>query len=237
MILFNTIGRPVEWLRERVAHGLTRLHVTPNVLTLFGLCVSAAAGAAFALGHFRWAVAAIILSSAFDMLDGSVARITRKASRFGALLDSTIDRYNDAVICAGIIVHYLLARETRPVMLTTSVLVGSLLISYARARAESLIESCKVGFFERGERLVTLMIGALFHNMSASLWILAVLTHWTVLVRVHHTWRTLSGRPAPAANTLTGQLYHLLFWDFNRGSIQFDIMALATALSSAFLRL
>jgi CDP-diacylglycerol--glycerol-3-phosphate 3-phosphatidyltransferase len=236
MILWKTVGEPVDFLRTRLAGGLARLGILPGILTFLGFPVSLGAAFLFAWGQFRWAAAAILLACALDMLDGSVARAAGKTSRLGAFLDSSIDRYSDAAIFGGVIVHYLLSGNTSMVLLGGSALVGALLVSYTRARAECFIESCKVGFFERGERLAMLMLGAFFANMPTAFWILATLTHWTVLVRIHHTWRTLSGRTVPSSNTLGGQLYHIVFWDFDRGSIQFDVLATAAGLCSAFLK-
>lgn len=224
MILSRIVVEPVERLRAAVARALARLGITPHALTLIGLLLTVGAGALFALGHFRWAAATIVLASAFDLLDGSVARITGKTSRFGAFLDSTLDRYSDTAIFIGLIVHYVRAPSTPAVLSAALAMVGSLLVSYTRARAECFIDSCKVGFFERPERLVAVILGAFAGSMPAALWVLAILTHWTVIVRIHHTWRTLRGRPTPPANTFTGKLYHIIFWDFNRGSIQYDVV-------------
>lgn len=237
MILLKAIGEPIEKLRKIVASGLVRIGVTPNVLTVIGFLINIGAGGFFAFGHFGWAVVMIIFSSAFDMLDGSVARLSGKTSHFGAFFDSSLDRYGDIAIFGGVIVHFLRAGNDLLVILGIASLLGSLLISYTRARAECFIASCKVGFFERGERLVTLMCSAVTGNMAAALWILAILTQWTVIVRIHHTWRTLTGRPVPPTNTFNGQLYHILFWDFRRKSIQFDIMALTTAACALWLPL
>jgi CDP-diacylglycerol--glycerol-3-phosphate 3-phosphatidyltransferase len=236
MILLNAIGWPFEWLREVLARGLVRIGASPNVLTLVGLVCNIGAGVLFAVGEFRWAVGAIVLASAFDMLDGSVARLSGKAGKFGAFFDSSIDRYNDAVVFAGVIVYYLNAGDRLAVLLGLSALIGSQVISYTRARAECFIDSCKVGFFERGERLVTLMLGAFFYNMRTALWILAVLTHLTVLVRIQYTMRKLSGKPVPPKDTLKGTLYHLVFWDYDRGSLPFDIAASAVAACCIFWR-
>jgi len=236
MILAKTVIEPLDVLRTALARGLARLGILPGTLTLLGLPVSLASAVLFARGHFRWGATAILLSGACDLLDGSVARLTGRTSHFGAFLDSSIDRYSDAVVYAGVIFYYLGEGEPLQVYLGVSALVGALLVSYTRARAECLIESCRVGFFERPERLVLLMLGAFFHHMLTALWILGTLTHWTVLGRIHHTWRTLSGRTAPPSNTLRGQLYHILFWDFDRGSIQFDVLATVVALCGAFLK-
>ncbi len=236
MILHDTIAREMRKLRDGVARSLDRVGVSPNLLTVVGLLVNIGAGTLLALGHFRWAALTIAFAATFDTLDGALARVSGKTSPFGAFLDSTVDRYSDTVLFAGLIVHYLQAAQISAVLLGVSALVGSLLVSYTRARAECLIPSCEVGFFQRCERLVALILAALVGHMLTGLWILATLTHWTVLVRVHHTRRTITGRPAPPANTVTGQLYHIVFWDFHRDSLQYDITALVLALCIVLLK-
>jgi CDP-diacylglycerol--glycerol-3-phosphate 3-phosphatidyltransferase len=140
----------------------------------------------------------------FDMLDGQVARLRGRVTRFGAFFDSVIDRYSDIIVYVGIMVFY--ARDTEKhstllVALTGLALVGSVMVSYSRARAESLDIACKVGFLERPERVVLLIVGSLteigpasnpfLHKMPQVLWVLAALSHWTVVHRVYHTWREL----------------------------------------------
>ena len=236
MILHEIVSGPVKRLREGIARALARIGVSPDLLTVLGLLVNIGAGALLALGYFRWAALIILFAGAFDTLDGALARVSGTTSPFGAFLDSTVDRYSDMVLFAGLIVHYLQAGQMRPVVLAVSALAGSLLVSYTRARAECLIPSCEVGFLQRGERIVLLILAGLVGNMLTALWILATLTHWTVLVRVHHTRRTIAGRAVRAANTVTGQIYHIVFWDFRRDSVQFDIAALAVALCVVLLR-
>ena len=226
MIFFRTVVVPFEWLRLRAGVGLARLGVSPNVITLLGLPVYATAGLLFACKQFSLAAIVLCFAGLTDVLDGAVARVSGRVTRFGAFLDSTVDRYCDAAVFGGIIYYYLSEGEPLQVCLGISALVGSLAISYARARAECFISSCRVGFFERPERLVILVLGALFHHMLIALWILGTLTHWTVLARVAYTRRMLSARPAPKTNTFFGQLYHILLWDFNRGSLQYDLLAI-----------
>jgi CDP-diacylglycerol--glycerol-3-phosphate 3-phosphatidyltransferase len=269
MLLFHSIGRPFQWLRERVGRGVARLGITPNALTLLGLPVNVAAGVLFACGHFRWAVAVIVLAGAFDMLDGTVARITGKTSEAGAFLDSSVDRYNDAALFGGVIIWYLRTDQVLMAALGVSALVGSELISYARARAECFIERCKVGFFERGERIVTLMLSAFFNQGRAAMWILGILTHYTVFVRIHYAVARLNegqagGRrreaggtaeearaPAevsavPSAFSLQPSAFRapasslsyirrLIFWDFDRGSLEFDVAAIVFAACAIWL--
>jgi CDP-diacylglycerol--glycerol-3-phosphate 3-phosphatidyltransferase len=143
----------------------------------------------------------LIFAALLDILDGQVARLRGRVTRFGAFFDSVLDRYSDIIVYVGIMVFYARAQAERSMLLVTVTglaLVGSVLVSYARARAESLNIACKVGFLERPERLVLLIIGSLtatgdpsnpfLHKMPQVLWVLAVLAHWTVVHRIYHTW-------------------------------------------------
>ena len=235
MLLLKSIGQPVQWLRERVGRGLAALGVTPNALTLLGLPINVGAGVLFACGHFRWAVMVIVFACAFDMLDGTVARITGKVTDSGAFLDSSVDRYNDAALFGGLIIWYLRTDQDLMAVLAVSSLLGAQLISYTRARAECFIETCKVGFFERGERIVTLMLSAFFNQGRAAMWILGILTHYTVMVRMHYAVARLNGKPVPPRKTLRGRLYHFIFWDFDRGTLEFDAAALLVAACAIWL--
>ena len=138
------------------------------------------------------------------MLDGQVARLRGRATRFGAFFDSVMDRYSDVIVYVGIMVFYAgdtASHSTLLVALTGLALVGSVMISYSRARAESLDIACKVGFLERPERVVLLIVGSIteigplsnpfLHKMPQVLWVLAVLSHWTVVHMVYHTWREM----------------------------------------------
>lgn len=230
MILFQTIGRPFESLRDWVAGGVARLGVHPNVLTALGLPVHVAVGALFATGHLLAAALGILAGAACDMLDGAVARVSGKVTKAGAVLDSTIDRYSDAAVFGGVMVWCLRAGNGVAATLAGSALVGAFAVSYIRARAECVIERCKVGFFERPERLACLLVGALFGNLVTALWILGIGVHWTAAGRLTHALRTLRGRGENG-----GFLYRLFIWDFDRGSLAFDLLASALALACILL--
>ena len=148
----------------------------------------------------------IIGAGLFDMVDGRVARRTNQVTVFGAFFDSVIDRYSDVVLFFGILVFYARSNHLRYVVLTAFVMVTSLMVSYTRARAEALIGQCKVGFMERPERIVLIILGALFQwagVMAPVLWVLAVLSTITVVHRIQYTyWNTKHLSPAgeePAA--------------------------------------
>ena len=176
----------------RVLTGLVRLltlsGVHPNALTLIGLVVNGVAAWILARGEFLYGGLAILCAAVFDLTDGAVARNANKVTRFGGFLDSVMDRYSDLVLLTGLLVHYARIDRFSYIVLTAIVMIGTVLVSYSRARSENLIPSCKVGFMERPERIVLLIIGALFDRMAAVLWVLAVLSNLTVVHRIAHTW-------------------------------------------------
>ena len=134
----------------------------------------------------------VIFAGIFDIVDGEVARRTKRVTKFGAFFDSVIDRYSDLLLLLGLIGWFARINRLQYVWLTGLCLIGSVLTSYTRARAESLIPACKVGFLERPERIVLLVIGALTDRMAAALWVMAILSNWTVSQRIWYTWRELS---------------------------------------------
>lgn len=209
-----SIGRGAGRIINAMVQGLARSRINPNLLTVTGVLINVFSGVLFGLGQFFWAGVVLIVANLFDMLDGQVARRTGQVTRFGGFLDSTLDRVSDMAAFVGLMTFY--ARDTElhstlNVLLAGLAMVGSVLVSYAAARAESLIEKCDVGFLRRPERVVLLIIGALsthpssesiFANrMPAVLWILAVGSFWTFAYRVYHTWRELNrvGTEEPAA--------------------------------------
>ena len=171
---------------------LSKLRIHPNILTLIGLLINVVATVLFAKGLFFWAGLVIIFAGLFDIVDGEVARRTGRVTKFGAFFDSVIDRYSDMVLLLGLMIWYAKLVRIFYVSLTGLVLMGSVLTSYTRARAESLIPACKVGFLERPERIVLLIIGALTNRMAAVLWVMAILSNWTVFQRIWYTWREAS---------------------------------------------
>lgn len=187
----NAIGRGGKFLLDQIVGTLSRFRVNPNILTFTGVLISFWAAFEFGYGAFTKAGFVIILAGLFDMLDGEVARVTRSVSKFGAFYDSVIDRYSDVILLQGLIVYYARKQMLGYVVLVGVVVMGAVLTSYSRARAESLIHSCKIGFMERPERIVLLIIGALSNRMEAVMWILAVLGNWTVIVRIYYTWKEL----------------------------------------------
>jgi CDP-diacylglycerol--glycerol-3-phosphate 3-phosphatidyltransferase len=181
---------------RRIVHGLALTRISPNALTFFGLVINTGAAVLFGFAGadnqarmFRWAAATIIGAGIFDMVDGRVARATGQVTQFGAFFDSVIDRYSDLALFFGLLVYYARAGRFFYIVLVAVVMTGSVMVSYTRARAESLIGSCKVGFMERPERIVLVIIGALFNRMAPVLWVIAVLSNITVVHRILYTYQ------------------------------------------------
>lgn len=202
-MISDVIGRGGKFILDQIVRGLTRFHINPNVLTFTGVVISFCAAWQFGHGHFRLGALIVIIAGLFDMLDGAVARDSGSESRFGAFYDSVIDRYSDIILLQGLIVWYARQQMLEYVVLVGVVLMGAVMTSYTRARAESLIQTCKVGFMERPERIVLLIIGGLANRMEAVLWVLAVLGNWTVINRIYYTWKELP-KPQKATSTNTG---------------------------------
>src|SRR5437660_535980 len=181
-VVFGTaINRIVRWL------ALSKIH--PNVLTFLGLLINIWAAWLFARGSFTWAGVVVIGAGLFDMVDGRVARATDQVTRFGGFFDSVMDRYSDLALYMGLLVYYASINRFFYIVLTAIVMTGSVMISYTRARAENAIPKCKVGFLERPERVVLIILRALLDRMAAVLWVIAVLSNLTVVHRMIYTYR------------------------------------------------
>jgi CDP-diacylglycerol--glycerol-3-phosphate 3-phosphatidyltransferase len=163
----------------------------PNLLTLLGFFSTLVASWLILKGFWLSAGLAIILSGLFDLLDGVIARNLGKATIFGSFFDSVMDRYSDLLLLLALSIHYLREGNSGLVILTSMVAIGTALIPYVRAKAESLRISCHIGLMERAERIILLSLGALLNWMEPVLWILAILTHFTVLQRIYYVWRQL----------------------------------------------
>jgi len=195
------IGDGAGWLLKHVVTGLAATGITPNMFTFFALGVNSCAAALFAMGQFRAAAASLFLAAFLDMADGQVARRVGMVTQFGAFLDSTLDRYSDLALYMGLVVYYTLIGRNQYMVLAAVAMASSFMVSYSRARAESLIPLCKVGFMERPERLVLLILGGAFNRMAPALWVIATISTLTVIHRVFYTWQELrAGRSLPEAN-------------------------------------
>ena len=188
-MITERIGQVCQVPLNAIVRAFVWSGITPNILTFMGFVINLVAAYLFAYGYFRWAACVIIFAGLFDMLDGRVARISNRVTPFGGFLDSVLDRYSDLSLLIGLLVFYGRINRFWYVTLVAVGMIGSVMVSYTRARAENLIPSCKVGFLERPERVVLFIIGALFDRMAPVLWIIAVLSNLTVIHRVVHTWR------------------------------------------------
>jgi len=200
MTFTGAIGRACLFPLRAIIALCVALRIHPNVLTLTGVIINGAAGWALAVGRFGLAGWIMLVANIFDFIDGKVADELKLSSRFGGFWDSVMDRFSDLFILTGLI--YLYATLGRPdyVLIAALTLTFSVMTSYTRARAESIIPLCKVGFMERPERIVLFMIGAFTNRMAAVLWVILVLSVLTVLDRIYFTWRELrsDNRELPA---------------------------------------
>src|SRR5438105_14893675 len=192
LLVFTT--RFQDWVRARARQLvplLRLLRVTPNMLTLVGLVISAGAGLLVAIGQLVPGGVVLLLAGAFDILDGAVARVTGKVYRYGAFLDSTTDRYAEGFTYMGLLWYFIFnGHHTVEPMLVIAALTGSLLVSYVRARAQSLGFVCDGGLLARPERVVFTVLGLLVPPLLLPiLWILAVLTNITAVQRIWFVWR------------------------------------------------
>jgi CDP-diacylglycerol--glycerol-3-phosphate 3-phosphatidyltransferase len=182
--LFASLKPAALSILRPLTGALIRGHVHPNTLTFLGLSISCAAAAAFATGSLVWAASLVLVSGLFDMLDGAVARESRRVSRYGAFLDSSIDRYAEIVLFAGILWRF--REEPWTAVATLAAAAGSLMVSYTKARAEGLGGEVSGGLMQRPERVVLLALGAYFgeHGLRVVMWILAILTNVTSVQRM-----------------------------------------------------
>ena len=185
-----------SYLEQPVAGALAKMGLTPNIVTLLGLAVAGASAYLISIGSL-WAGGIVLLASGvFDLFDGALARFTGRTSKFGALLDSVVDRVSEAVILLGLLVFYIQLSSTEGLVLVYLALAGSIMVSYLRARAEGLGIECTVGVMTRPERVVTLGIGLIAGHWWPTvvlivLGVIAGLTFLTTVQRLIHAWRSL----------------------------------------------
>jgi len=199
------IGRGATRIIDAMTRGLASLGIAPNILTTTGVTINMGCGLLFGIGEFWWAGVVLIVANLFDMLDGNVARLSGRVTKYGSFLDSTLDRLSDMVAFFGIMIFY--ARNTPQHSVVNMALAGtgmiaSVLVSYTTARSEALGVKANIGFLQRPERVVLLIIGALstlnwgsqnwFANrMPQVLWVLAVGSVWTLIQRMIYIRREL----------------------------------------------
>jgi CDP-diacylglycerol--glycerol-3-phosphate 3-phosphatidyltransferase len=210
-----------------IIRACVRLRIHPNVLTFTGVVINIAAGWALSQGHFLNAFWIMVLANIFDFIDGKVAVETGEVSKFGGFWDSVIDRFSDLALSVGLICLYASLGRTDYVLITSIAMVFATMTSYTRARAESLIPKCKVGFMERPERIVLFMIGAVTNRMAAVMWVIGVLSVVTVIDRIYYTYLELNQRPQPRAAGLGGLLVRAFYWTDERATFAYDLWVIA----------
>ncbi len=187
----NRVGHRLDPYIDYVLRNLFGERANPNYFTFLGFFATLIASFFILRGLWLWAGLAIILSGLFDLFDGVAARKLGKVTAFGGFLDSVLDRYSDLLLLLAFVIYYLSKKNPLFVIVASFVSIGTALIPYVRARAESSNVPCHVGIMERAERIILLSAGTLFDCMGPILWVLAILTHFTVLHRIFYVWKKL----------------------------------------------
>ncbi len=227
MTFTGAVGKACYFPLRLIITACVRLRIHPNVLTFTGVLINVAAGWALAQGHFLSAGGIMVVANIFDFIDGKVATETGEASAFGGFWDSVIDRFSDLALSVGLICLYSSLGRTDYVLITSVAMVFATMTSYTRARAESLIQKCKVGFMERPERIVLFMIGAFTNRMAAVMWVIGVLSIVTVVNRIQFTYLELNGRPQPRRSGPAGFFVRAFYWTDDRATLAYDIWVIA----------
>lgn len=190
-MLSERLGHRLDPYFYRIFQKFFGQHGNPNLFTLLGFLAALIASFLIIKGIWVWAGLTVILSGLLDLLDGVIARKLEKVTTFGGFFDSVIDRYSDLLLLLGLTVYYLNRGDSSLLVLTLVVSIGVALVPYARAKAEAIGVGCTVGWMERAERIILFSLGLLFDWMGPVLWILAILTHFTVLQRIYYVWKQL----------------------------------------------
>jgi CDP-diacylglycerol--glycerol-3-phosphate 3-phosphatidyltransferase len=188
-MLTNIVRQWSRGIVDPIARFVGWTGVSPDGVTLVGFLLMAVVAFLLAQGYLQLAGALLIVAAIFDAIDGALARMLNQVTRFGAFLDSTMDRFSEAALFLGVLIHFHGQDASTEVILTYVAIVGSLMVSYTRARGEGIGVSIRGGLLTRFERVVILIIGLLLNQLTLTLWILAPLTNFTALQRVWFTWR------------------------------------------------
>ena len=231
MTFTGLIGKICMFPLRAIIRACVALRIHPNILTFIGVLINTWAAVHLAKGQFIVAGVIMVVANIFDFIDGKVAVELGEVSKFGGFWDSVIDRFSDIALFIGLIYLYSDNGRTDYALIASLAMMFALMTSYTRARAESLIPKCKVGFMERPERIVLFMIGAFTNRMAAVLWAILVLSVFSVADRVILTYRVLNGLPdrppAVARSPLpVRMLWNAFFWTFERAMWQYDVMVI-----------
>lgn len=189
----ESLLRPFRWLLGQCVAALAKARVPASLLTFVSFFFCILAGTFFGVGRFASAGFVLVPAAACDLLARPLALRSSRISFFGAFLKSVLHRYADLAIFVGLLVYYSTVDRFLYALLTGIAVAGALMVSYSQARAESLIENCRVGFWERPERLGLMILGAILNRIPIALIILAVGTNFTVIHRIYHTWKQTEG--------------------------------------------
>jgi len=223
MTFTGLIGKICMFPLRAIIGACVSLQIHPNVLTFVGVLVNTWAAVHLAKGQFVTAGAIMIVANIFDFIDGKVAVELGEVSRFGGFWDSVIDRFSDIALFIGLIYLYSDNGRTDYALIASLAMMFALMTSYTRARAESLIPKCKVGFMERPERIVLFMIGAFTNRMAGVLWVILVLSILAVVNRIYYTYLALNALPLPSREGLRGALNRAFFWTDDRATLPYDV--------------
>ena len=233
MTFTGLIGKIFMFPLRAIISACVALRIHPNILTFVGVLINAWAAVHLARGEFVTAGFIMLVANIFDFIDGKVATETGLISKFGGFWDSVIDRFSDIALFIGPIYLYSSRGRTDYALIASLAMMFTIMTSYTRARAESLIAKCKVGFMERPERIVLFMIGAFTNRMAGVLWVILVLSVFSVADRVILTYRVLERgteeRPAVITRSPlpVRMLWNAFFWTFERATWQYDVMVIS----------
>ena len=232
MTFTGLIGKIFMFPLRAIIRACVALRIHPNILTFVGVLINTWAAVHLARGEFVTAGFIMMGANVFDFIDGKVAMETGLISEFGGFWDSVVDRISDIALFIGLIYLYSSMGRTDYALIASLAMMFALMTSYTRARAESLIAKCKVGFMERPERIVLFMIGAFTNRMAGVMWVILVLSVFSVADRVILTYRVLEQLPErPPLVTRSPlpvrMLWNAFFWTFERATWQYDVMVIA----------
>jgi phosphatidylglycerophosphate synthase len=227
MTFTGAIGAICMFPLRAIINTCVRLRIHPNVLTFVGVLINVMAAWALAFGRFMLAFVIMLVANIFDFIDGKVAHELHLQSKFGAFWDSTLDRFSDLALVTGLIFLYSKLGRSDYVLVAALTLIFSIMTSYARARAESLVDRCKVGFMERPERIVLFMIGAATNRMAAVLWVVLALSILAVANRIYYTYLALNRLPMPSRDGVKGFFNRAFFWTDERATLSYDLWVIA----------